>query len=141
MKTSGGKHIPWRNMANILRLVSRRNLFNFNNISCRELYSYQTICQKSSVGVEFKDAETISKLKADKKHGLDLTFSSAEEAFRSKKTSELIRALLVFNLCSVDLLVNNNRQVSTNYCFDTNLVEISLGFRRNFMYHYFDTCF
>jgi hypothetical protein len=74
MKTSGRKHIPWRNMANILRLVSRRNLFNFNNISCRELYSYQTIYQKSSVGVEFKDAETISNLKADKKHGLDLTF-------------------------------------------------------------------
>lgn len=107
------------NMANILRLVSRRNVFNLNNISCRELYSYQAICQKSSVGVEFKDAETISELKSDKKHGLDLTFSSAEEAFRSKKTSELIRALLVFNLCSVDFLVNNHRQVSTNNCCNT----------------------
>ena len=42
---------------------------------------------------------------------MDLTFASGKEAYRSKKTSELVRALLVFNLCSVETLVNRQKEV------------------------------
>ncbi|XP_067648682.1 proline dehydrogenase 1, mitochondrial-like [Haliotis asinina] len=38
---------------------------------------------------------------------VDLTFENAREAYRSKKTSELARALLVFKLCSINYLVDN----------------------------------
>ncbi|XP_048252293.1 proline dehydrogenase 1, mitochondrial-like isoform X2 [Haliotis rufescens] len=38
---------------------------------------------------------------------VDLTFENAREAYRSKTTSELARALLVFKLCSVNYLVDN----------------------------------
>ena len=44
---------------------------------------------------------------------IDLSFENAEEAFRSKKTSELLRSLIVFNLCSLSFLVNNQGPVST----------------------------
>ncbi|GAB1599583.1 proline dehydrogenase 1, mitochondrial-like [Argonauta hians] len=42
---------------------------------------------------------------------VDLSFTNAKEAYRSKTNFELIRALLVFNLCSVRFLVDNNKEI------------------------------
>ncbi|GFR77182.1 proline dehydrogenase 1, mitochondrial-like [Elysia marginata] len=47
----------------------------------------------------------------DQHPDLDLMFASSKEAYKSKKTSELARALLVFNLCSVEALVNRQKEV------------------------------
>lgn len=44
---------------------------------------------------------------------LDLNFNSSKDAFKSKKTSELVRAYFVYQLCSVNWLVENNDMVST----------------------------
>ena len=41
-----------------------------------------------------------------------LTFDDSKQAFKSKTTWEIMRALTVFRLCTVDLLVDNNRKVS-----------------------------
>jgi len=43
---------------------------------------------------------------------LDLTFSDARQAFRSKSTLEIIRAYLVFKLCSIHFLVDHNEKVN-----------------------------
>ena len=43
---------------------------------------------------------------------IDLTFNNGQEAYKSKRNSEVIRALLVFNLCSLDVIVNNQKSVS-----------------------------
>lgn len=45
------------------------------------------------------------------KDPLDLTFSNTKEAYKSKTTSELIRALLVLKLSSYDVLINNHAKV------------------------------
>lgn len=45
---------------------------------------------------------------------LDLSFSSPKDAFKSKKTSELVRAYFVYQICSVNWLVENNAMVSTS---------------------------
>ncbi|KAK7088799.1 proline dehydrogenase 1, mitochondrial-like isoform X2 [Littorina saxatilis] len=42
---------------------------------------------------------------------LDLSFNNAQEAYKSKRTSQLLRALLVFNLCSINVLVENQKQL------------------------------
>uniref|UniRef100_A0A2P2HY78 Proline dehydrogenase n=1 Tax=Hirondellea gigas TaxID=1518452 RepID=A0A2P2HY78_9CRUS len=42
---------------------------------------------------------------------LDLTFSDHEKAFRSKTNWELIRALLIFKLCGVKVIVKNNMKL------------------------------
>lgn len=39
---------------------------------------------------------------------LDLNFNSPKDAFKSKKTSELVRAYVVYQLCSINWLVENN---------------------------------
>lgn len=40
-----------------------------------------------------------------------LDFSDFEKAFKAKKTSEIIRALGVYKLCSFGFLVNRNKEV------------------------------
>ena len=42
---------------------------------------------------------------------VDLGFSNAEEAFRSKTNRELLRGYLVFQLCTVNYLVDHNKEV------------------------------
>ncbi|XP_052073864.1 proline dehydrogenase 1, mitochondrial-like isoform X2 [Mytilus californianus] len=99
-------------MANVFKLIRKRNLLLISHSRKHPLYSLQTF-YKSTLGAEIKDAESLSKLTQDeeKQNKLDLTFGNAEEAFRSKKTSELVRALFVFNLCSVEFLVKNNIEI------------------------------
>ena len=41
-----------------------------------------------------------------------LSFNDGRNAFRSKTTWEIIRALAIFRLCSFDFLVNRNKEVS-----------------------------
>ena len=43
--------------------------------------------------------------------GLDLAFCDSREAYKSKTTIEVARALLVFKLCQFDSLVTYNREV------------------------------
>ncbi|GBP17697.1 Proline dehydrogenase 1, mitochondrial [Eumeta japonica] len=42
---------------------------------------------------------------------LDLTFNSPKDAFKSKKTSELVRAYMVYQICSINWIVENNDKV------------------------------
>ena len=44
---------------------------------------------------------------------LDLTFCDHEKAFKSKTNWEIMRALLIFNLCGIKPLVDNNMKVSS----------------------------
>lgn len=42
---------------------------------------------------------------------LDLSFENSKEAFKSKTNADLIRGLLVFRMCSINLLVQNNQRI------------------------------
>lgn len=44
---------------------------------------------------------------------LDLTFNNAKEAYRSKTTWEILRAYVIFQLCSVETLVDHNQKLMT----------------------------
>lgn len=55
------------------------------------------------------------------KDKLDLTFENTKDAYKSKTTWELIRALMVLKLSTYDFLAENNQQVSVT-CMDFILV-------------------
>ena len=61
---------------------------------------------------------------------LDLSFNNAEAAFRSKSTLQVLRAYLVFTLCSSNYLVENNMKVLSIIfsCFFLNKMSIILTF-------------
>lgn len=46
------------------------------------------------------------------KDSLDLSFEDAKAAFKSKTNWELLRALVVYQMCSYETLVTNNMKVS-----------------------------
>ena len=94
----------------VLRICFRKNIpRSFQLIHRKSTAENETKVLVKTTVTTFKDVQQIN--------GLDVTFSNAEEAFRSKKTWELVRALAVFNLCSVNFLVDNNREVCYDYHF------------------------
>lgn len=83
---------------------------------CRStLASTKTQEEKEQMGectvVETVPIEFCQHLKtgADK---IAIDFDNTQEAYKSKGNIELLRSLLVFKLCTIDLLVEKNREVS-----------------------------
>lgn len=70
-----------------------------------------------SVGLEKRqsdisnDSKTAVPSDSKRRDPLDLSFNNAEAAFRSKTTLQVLRAYLVFTLCSSNYLVENNMKV------------------------------
>ena len=68
---------------------------------------------KKIVSQPTKDLQTSSGKKAlMSPESLDQSFTNFETSYRSKTTGELIRALGVFLLCTVNYLVDHNKEVS-----------------------------
>ena len=58
------------------------------------------------------DSKTAVPSSPPRRDPLDLSFNNAEAAFRSKTTWQVLRAYLVFTLCSSNYLVENNMKVN-----------------------------
>lgn len=58
-----------------------------------------------------QNAHSPSSQKIGKRDPLDTSFNNPIDAFKSKTTVELIRAYLVYVLCSSEYLVENNMKV------------------------------
>lgn len=65
--------------------------------------------------VEAQPVELISHNKPSKARmsKINVDFDNTQEAYRSKGNIELLRSLLVFRLCAVDVLVEKNKEVSS----------------------------
>ena len=87
-------------MASLCRNVS---LFKRSGSKC--LIGWNAIQDPHLVRLQSTDAKRTPFEK------LDLTFTDTKEAYKSKRTSELIRACLVLKLSSFDFLVQNHEKV------------------------------
>ena len=70
--------------------------------------------KNSTVAAQFgvyNDWELAANIKDPCYDTVDLSFENTAEAYKSKTNFEIARALLVFNLCSIRPVVENNKQV------------------------------
>lgn len=77
----------------------------------RRLLERQLAMRKSTAAAAA--ASTVQEAVADKpqRDPLDITFEDAKAAFKSKTNWELMRAYIVYTLCSFEYLVDNNMKV------------------------------
>lgn len=73
--------------------------------------------RQSDINNDSKTSAVPSVSSSGRRDPLDLSFDNAEAAFRSKTTLQVLRAYLVFTLCSSNYLVENNMKVIVNYIF------------------------
>jgi len=70
---------------------------------------YQSTVASTSAGTtENKQEQQQQPYKPRIRDVLDLTFNDARQAYRSKSTGEILRAWIVFKLCGINFLVENN---------------------------------
>ncbi|CAH1800477.1 unnamed protein product [Owenia fusiformis] len=116
---------PFKQFSGILNKLHRiKPISNYKHKDLLHLNS--TRLKSSSVAADLKvensgnDSESSPrKFESVSKHvekddvfsRLDLSFTSAQEAYKSKTTWELIRAIVVYKLCSYEFIVNRNREL------------------------------
>lgn len=79
------------------------------------MFKYATVSHQSEVHATTSPTTQYSEQQGeeldDTKASKSFTFDDPKQAFGSKTTVELLRAILVFKLCSVNLLVEKNKEV------------------------------
>jgi len=89
--------------------TERRSCYNQNS---KELLIFTRL--KSTCN-DVKSDLSMNRVKSSRNTPLD--FEDFEKAFRAKTTGEIVRALMVYKLCSYDTLVERNKTVSTGQYF------------------------
>ena len=105
-----------------LRVFSKSNLIFLN---CRysnlngDLSKQICFLRLKSTSAPVVTAESAVSSDQDKfqKDELDLTFENTKDAYKSKTTWELMRALMVLKLTTIDYLVENHQKVSIFFYF------------------------
>lgn len=114
----------------LLRFLNHQNVAKLNSIkNSKSFLLFEQSCQNSFPVVLYssstssvQDGSTKSSVfngqqrknvssSASVKDPLDLSFANPEAAFKSKTTWEVIRAYLVYQMCSSSFLVDNNMQL------------------------------
>lgn len=86
-------------------------LNNLQNGSFGRINFNQIVLKSSATGSVVQD-NTSAAVGTPSKDPLDITFENARAAFKSKTTWELVRAHIVYTLCTFEYLVEHNMQVS-----------------------------
>ena len=78
------------------------------------------VCKgKATVAVDLKFTEELETSKYGEAGKATLDFSDARQAYCSKTTTDLAKALFVFKMCSFKTIVDRNQQVlSIQYCIN-----------------------
>ena len=86
-----------------------KNKFTYKS----QLPCVSKLCYRNTSTTKASKNQTISLQSVNSKDNpkFELDFEDAKTAFQSKTNLELLRAYLVFQLCSVDFLVDNQKNV------------------------------
>lgn len=75
------------------------------------VYYSSSTSDKNGNQLQFVQKKHVSQSATSTKDPLDLSFANPEAAFKSKTTWEVLRAYIVYQLCSSSFLVDNNMQL------------------------------
>ena len=125
------------NMAARLKLPIFQRFYCFSchrhpsiRASLRRNISLKHSSKSTSVAAPFEvysEWESSANIKDPCYDTVDLSFENTAEAYKSKTNFDLIRALLVFNLCSIRPLVDRNKEVKgVIYCTIRSVIAFSL---------------
>lgn len=92
--------------------ILNRGFSSLKNDIKKEQYNRK---QWKSTSATVVGTETTDETEKFQKDELDLTFENTKSAYKSKTTWELIRALTVLKLSTIDYLVENNQKVSSYF--------------------------
>jgi len=97
---------------NGLQIISRinKNLINKNKLLIGKRYVGNS-ATTTSVSERIESSSTSRPTPPPVREPLDLSFSNTRDAYKSKTTNQLLRALLVLKLSSYDFLVHNHSKV------------------------------
>ena len=105
-----------RNLINTSTVAAQRTFCYQNNISTKNQFVNKQLIAKAAIhsSTKNKDPNVAAKPGPDVEFvkAWDVDFKNTEDAFKSKSTFELFKALLVFHLCNSNYLVSNGLQVS-----------------------------
>lgn len=93
------------------RSQGRPSNWHVNSTNWTALRATSTSSASSSSATVAVDLTTSPPPRGGRRDRLDLTFNDAEAAFKSKSTGQILRAYLVFTLCSSNYLVDHNMQL------------------------------
>lgn len=93
--------------------------FLVNNLQNGRINFKQTVVKSTATGTIVQENTSSSAVGTSPKDPLDITFEDAKAAFKSKTNWELLRAYIVYTLCSFEYLVDNNMQVRFSPLFIT----------------------
>lgn len=86
---------------------------NLQNGSFGKINVNQIVLKSSAASsTTIVDSKSSASVNNPPRDPLDITFEDAKAAFKSKTNLELIRAYVVYTLCSFETLVENNMKVS-----------------------------
>jgi hypothetical protein len=81
--------------------------------SLRQISKNENIKQQHSNSLA-SSVDSIDDLKKTNNKKFEINFENSEIAFKSKSNLDLLRGLLVFQLCSLNILVDNQHLVSVD---------------------------
>ena len=107
----------------IPRLINHRILLTRKVLAQNECFNKRIIYQKATAANVLpayqEEPATEKKQAADLPdpafQKIDLSLENAQEAYKNKSNLEILRALLVFSMCSIKPLVEYNKQVRGNF--------------------------
>ncbi len=108
------------------RSQGRPSNWHVNSTNWTALRATSTSSASSSSATVAVDLTTSPPPRGGRRDRLDLTFNDAEAAFKSKSTGQILRAYLVFTLCSSNYLVDHNMQVklSLGHFFSPSIISL-----------------
>jgi hypothetical protein len=110
-----------------LNRLLNNNHFRINQLSytisnVQGMQSRNTSTTSSSKGQSISLSGVSDELNHEnQKPKLDLTFEDSKTAFKAKNNLELLRGYLVFQLCSMNVLVDNQKTVNLFFKFITQI--------------------